>query len=289
MQEKRNQSAELHDDNPWMIGRMLQFFYQGSYDYKHYPGQSLFPSPFEIQKQQPQSGSGLTLLMVMSRAISNTHAILQKTADAQLVEMEIDAAMYIVADKYGAAKLKTYVLEKFKGRYARYDMLIKICQGDFRNLIDGSEELKAIVAEKVALYYKDLREKESDWLQNWLSSDPLFALLIMDRMKGIEWPSKAVDIAVDSGTSLPITPQPVQANTPIPSRPASSQSLFSGPPPVQNNTPAPSVPASNRSFFSEPLPVQNSAPTPSVPASSQSLFGGTPFNFGVPAAGPTST
>lgn len=214
-QESRKKTADLHKDNPWMVARMLQFFYRSTYDYGHEARFSGFGLP-----ASSEASTRLTLTKMMSRVQGDQKPIgdfsLQKTTDCRLSEIEIDAAMYVVADKYGAAHLKMHSLEKLGARHAAYETLIKVCQGDFRDLVDKDNDLKVVIAEKIATHYKDLRERRNEWLQKWIVSDPVFAMLILDSMRGIKLPhTSTMAFRAEVATSSPpqcITPFGPQRN-----------------------------------------------------------------------------
>ncbi|KAK5954743.1 hypothetical protein OHC33_004467 [Knufia fluminis] len=155
-QEARKQAINMQEDNPWMVARMLQFFYRGVYDFD----------------QEPTSRGAFT-------APSFTR---QKAVDGHLTGFEIAAAMYVVADKYGAADLKAHALRDLVILRPSGKVLVKICQSNFRDLIEGNGDLKLAIAQKIATCYAPLRKEESEWLQTWITTDPEFALLIMDSM-----------------------------------------------------------------------------------------------------------
>lgn len=168
--------AEIHDDEPWMIGRMLQFFYYRQYDYDHQGGIGSSNKPggsgSSISGSSTKRGGGgggggpldpipsspgLTLDKLMSvgkrHDPSYEHV---KAADAKYSQPEVDLHMYIVADKYGAGNLKTKILTNFvaQGKIAAPELL-RMCDDTMRSVISRDYDLKRAVAGKVARCYRD--------------------------------------------------------------------------------------------------------------------------------------
>lgn len=171
----------MQEDNPWMVARMLQFFYRGVYDFDQEPTSR---GAFTVCTVQQGSSSPLSLAKMMSRARCKQAPSFtrQKAVDGHLTGFEIAAAMYVVADKYGAADLKAHALRDLVILRPSGKVLVKICQSNFRDLIEGNSDLKLAIAQKIATCYAPLRKEESEWLQTWITTDPEFALLIMDSM-----------------------------------------------------------------------------------------------------------
>ena len=129
--------------------------------------------------------TALTLSSVMQHLKDVTTYTADKEADGRLSMAEIDMAMYMMADKYGIPKLRGRVLESFEDRTISPDFLIKTCTPNFRRAMDRDHELKRAIAKRVANIYKKLRTTNSAWIENWVKSDPSFALIIMDRMEHV--------------------------------------------------------------------------------------------------------
>lgn len=181
-QQTRIQAVDLQEDNSWMVARMLQFFYQGTFDYGHKSTRARtgFDSPISEDRRGPQ----VSLEKIMSRVQCSKEETFtrRKNIDSRLTKFEVATAMYVLGDKYGAPDLKTYALNNLKRHNPSAKTIAKVCQGSFRQLIDKDTELKLAIAHRIAHCYGNLRAKENEWLQNWIKSDPGFALLIMDDM-----------------------------------------------------------------------------------------------------------
>ena len=190
--ETKSDTAEVHDDSPWMFVRMLQYFYGGDFDYKHdTPSSPSFVNGgglFVPQSTRPNPIP--TISKMMTRVTMDTNFQKLKASDEQLTAAAIDAAMYFMADKYGVEHLRAYSLRSFKLHTVDSSCLKTICSEDFRTLMDQDDGLKQAVAQKIASCYDKLREQDSVWLEEWITSDAKFGLSIMDAMRGIDRPAQ---------------------------------------------------------------------------------------------------
>lgn len=187
--------AELHDDEPWMVGRMLQYFYYKQYDYEHHGGGN--PSKSGGGKRGSSSvdvvgsgGSGavVTLEKLMSVGRSrDANWDEEKAGDAKYSPPDVDLHMYIVADKYGARNLKSKILMNFigQGKIVAAE-LMGMCDEVLKGVISRDYELKRAVAGKVARCYRDTIVQGSKdsvrLLDEWLLADPQICLLAMEQM-----------------------------------------------------------------------------------------------------------
>lgn len=178
--EAENRLAELHDDEPWMIGRMLQYFYYKQYDYEHHG----------TKGKRSNDTATITLEKLMSVGRRDAHYDEEKGLDGKYSMPDVDLHMYIVADKYGARNLKSKILMNFQnqGKIPAAE-LMSMCDEVLKGVISRDYELKRAIAGKVARCYRDTivggvqGSKESvRVLDEWLLSDPQICLLAMEQM-----------------------------------------------------------------------------------------------------------
>lgn len=94
-QESSKREVELHDDSPWMIARLIQFFYLGMYD------TSL------DEKQQSQL---LSVMELVSQGSFPSES--EKNDDTKRGQCQIDTIMWQLANKYNCETLREYIGKK---------------------------------------------------------------------------------------------------------------------------------------------------------------------------------
>ncbi|KAK5090437.1 hypothetical protein LTR05_000609 [Lithohypha guttulata] len=186
-QETQDHCVYLHDDEPWMVGRTIQFFYTGSYDYT----QARFckrPENGDSTRPQSKQASSVNLSQIMQTNKHVENYTVDKLIDRRWSATDTDIEMYIMADKYGIAKLRNRVLNSLGDRKLDHETLIKICTTSLKMLMNRDDDLKRVIAQKVADSYKKLRRCHSEWVENWIRSDAVFGLLVLDCMEHVEEP-----------------------------------------------------------------------------------------------------
>lgn len=186
---------------------MIQYFYTGSYDYTHarFCRAPEFGGPKDRLKTR-----GITLSQIMSYNNENESYTKDETADGELNTMQIDAAMYKIADKYGIPDLRKRVLQCIAIREIKYEPLVQACTGEFRHLMNRDYELKKGIAQKVADSYKKLRKHHSAWIERWIVSDPAFGLMVMDSMQKVDVPFATITNPNDRDKILSYNARPLQ-------------------------------------------------------------------------------
>lgn len=99
LQESTEREVILHDDEPWIVARMIQFLYFGSFhDDRCQDSQTGISESYK-----PLCYTSLEKIMQNGQP-SDTHGVLPRT-ECQRSEVESLALMYQIADKYDVASM----------------------------------------------------------------------------------------------------------------------------------------------------------------------------------------
>jgi len=169
VKEHKERCVELHEDDPWMIGRLLRFLYYGTYHYDHH-----YHHPYNKALEDQA-----TLYEIMHGRTTHIEDGQDNAPDRLVVDMR----MYELGDKYCIPDLKAYAM-----------IHLSMCHGEplttlgelvDPDLFDQNPDLKRFVAISVAKVAK-LKGKETiEWpqgIRKLLQDDSELCLMVIEEL-----------------------------------------------------------------------------------------------------------
>jgi len=151
-QESTRRQVELHDDSPWMVARLIQFFYLGTYDHTLHNKQSLQSMP---------------IMELVSQGDFSSESEKREEEDRQ--EFQTHTLMWVLANKYNCNKLREYgkkLILKFRfvgfedhaGRASKYLQVCDLIRGSFHEMPDIEDKMVSILLDmKLRAYQRSSR------------------------------------------------------------------------------------------------------------------------------------
>lgn len=139
-QESTRRQVELHDDSPWEVARLIQFFYLETYDHTLPDKQSLQSMP---------------IMELVSQGDFPSESEKREEEDRQ--EFQTHTLMWELANKYNCNKLREYIGKKlilkfrlvdFKdhaGRASKYLQVCDLIRGSFHEMPDIEDKMVSIL------------------------------------------------------------------------------------------------------------------------------------------------
>lgn len=139
-EESTRRQVELHDDSPWEVARLIQFFYLETYDHTLPDKQSLQSMP---------------IMELVSQGDFPSESEKREEEDRQ--EFQTHTLMWELANKYNCNKLREYIGKKlilkfrlvdFKdhaGRASKYLQVCDLIRGSFHEMPDIEDKMVSIL------------------------------------------------------------------------------------------------------------------------------------------------
>lgn len=181
--ESNERVVTLHDDNPAMAARLLQFLYAGDYCY-HIDDVAV--------GGQPLIRTSLTSIQDILTFSSSRSASgkINKIGlhDCSLSESEIDLSVYDLADKYDIPSLVEYSLKECTANFLVSSSLSDLFIQHYPNRLKQDSKLKEVVVKLVALNFDSLRADKNEWANGvgkWLEEDFELCTAVMEKLSAL--------------------------------------------------------------------------------------------------------
>lgn len=174
---------ELQNDDPWMLARLIQYCYTGHYDYAHYWTDASQANRTDISIWHVVSGIDDSFTLDMMMKINENHTTFRETKikDRSHTVIDIDLAMYVMADRYLTIDMMAFIRRQLETRSGDNGTQLKAAFGkDIAMLVDRDENSKKMFANLLAKHYRQLRTQHNDWLTDKLQADPELSALVID-------------------------------------------------------------------------------------------------------------
>lgn len=195
-QVDRKNRIKLEDDCPIVFARCIQYLYFGEYDYDAHDGRE------GSHMIQTSEHTGLRYLLT-SKPICLSPAEVGNDEPPEQEEghaatgaesyTEIDISMYMLADKYEIPSLRQHTLDRLEQQMnyesMDYGGIFKSGHLFFRDFCDLDERLRKMLAQYISKHYKMIRTEngaEERKVRTWLIEDEDLALMVLDRLVGVE-------------------------------------------------------------------------------------------------------
>lgn len=164
--ESNERQVRMHDDNPAMFARLLQFLYHGNYTY--YPTEiSEIRSTLGPRKYQPTIEDLLTC-----ETIRDVHCEIANITFRDYAQIDLD--VYELADKYDIPSLTTFALRRCISNSPRVVSLTDMFAEYYPDRTSQDPKLCKVIAFLIARNYDLLQLATDEWndgVGKWLTED----------------------------------------------------------------------------------------------------------------------